>query len=356
MKYDYLVFIGRFQPVHLGHLKVIEEALALAGRVIVVCGSARQAVSPRNPFTLPEREAMLRAALPAEWQSRVFVVGCSDRMYNDQQWVTEVQNLVDKVIAVDTASLGHRAAEFRVGVVGSPPGNGRSRAGHYLDLFPQWQREQVEELSAIDAGRIRDALFDEDASRLTACRGDLPAAVYDWLLHFREREVFGQLLAEQRFLRAFRLSWAGAPYPPTFVTVDAVVIHSGHILLVRRRGMPGKGLWALPGGFVGQDEPIRDAVIRELKEETRLKVPAPVLAGSIRASRVFDHPQRSLRGRTITHAFLIELAPTGEGLPKVRGSDDADRAQWVPLFEFNRMEASLFEDHFYIVSWFLGQI
>ncbi|WP_035053057.1 bifunctional nicotinamide-nucleotide adenylyltransferase/Nudix hydroxylase [Andreprevotia chitinilytica] len=352
MKYDYLVFIGRFQPVHLGHLKVIEAALAQADKLIIICGSSRQAVSPRTPFTFAEREEMLRAALPAEWQERVFVVGCSDRMYNDQQWVTEVQNLVDKVIAVDTASLGHRAAEFCVGLVGSS----HNRNNYYLELFPQWQRLEVPDEPGIDAARLRDCFLAEGGEHFAECADKLPPAVYAWLQRFRQGDVYPLIAAEHRYLRDFRQRWAAAPYPPTFVTVDAVVIHSGHILLVRRHGMPGKGLWALPGGFVDQGELVRDAVIRELKEETRLKVPAPVLAGSIRANRVFDHPQRSLRGRTITHAFLIELAPTGEGLPKVRGGDDADRASWVPLFEFSRMETQLFEDHFYIVNWFLGQI
>ncbi len=139
MQYDYLVFIGRFQPVHLGHLKVIEAAMQQAAKLIVICGSARQASSPRNPFTLDQREDMLRAALPTEWQDRVFVVGCSDRMYNDQQWVTEVQNLVDKVIAVDTLSLGKSEAQFRIGTIGSPS----RRHTWYLDLFPQWQRVEV---------------------------------------------------------------------------------------------------------------------------------------------------------------------------------------------------------------------
>ena len=50
-----------------------------------------------------------RAADPrlpaAEWQNRVYIVGISDRMYNDQQWIGEVQSAVDKVIAVDTANL-----------------------------------------------------------------------------------------------------------------------------------------------------------------------------------------------------------------------------------------------------------
>ncbi|SFN53825.1 bifunctional NMN adenylyltransferase/nudix hydrolase [Formivibrio citricus] len=349
---DYLVFIGRFQPFHLGHLKVIETALQRAHKLIVICGSARQARSPRNPWTVAEREAMLRAALPAEWQERVFVVGCSDRMYNDQQWVTEIQNLVDKVIAVDTASLGSREAQFRVGIIG---GTCRKEA-YYLDMFPQWQRIEVAELPNLRASELRGEIFDDAGVRFERCTARLPGPVFAWLQAFRETESWRTLEAEWRFVRDYRRAWEGAPYPPTFVTADAVVIHSGHILLVRRKHLPGKGLWALPGGFVDQDELIRDAVIRELREETRLKVPAPVLAGSIRTSRVFDHPYRSMRGRTITHAFLIELTPTGEGLPKVRGSDDADRARWVPLFEFNRMEEQLFEDHFYIVNWFLGQI
>ncbi|WP_028452366.1 bifunctional nicotinamide-nucleotide adenylyltransferase/Nudix hydroxylase [Chitinilyticum aquatile] len=352
MKFDYLVFIGRFQPFHAGHLAVVRQALAQAGKLIIICGSARQARSPRNPFNVSEREQLIRAALTPEEQARVFVVGCSDRMYNDQQWVTEVQSLVDKVVAVDTASVEQRATGFRVGIIGC----GQSKPSYYLDLFPQWSRVEVPEVPGIQASSIRWALWDKQGGGFADCVAQLPAPVFAWLDAFRQTETYAQLEEEWRYVQAFRQSWAVAPYPPTFVTADAVVIHSGHILLIRRKNLPGKGLWALPGGFVDQNEPIRDAAIRELREETRLKVPAPVLAGSIRASRVFDHPRRSLRGRTITHAYLIELTPTGEGLPKVRGSDDADRAKWVPLYEFQRMEAELFEDHFYIVNWFLGQI
>ena len=51
---------------------------------------------------------MLRACLSPDQQNRVYCVGVSDRMYNDQQWVTEVQNAVDKVIAVDTVNLASR--------------------------------------------------------------------------------------------------------------------------------------------------------------------------------------------------------------------------------------------------------
>jgi bifunctional NMN adenylyltransferase/nudix hydrolase len=122
--------------------------------------------------------------------------------------------------------------------------------------------------------------------------------------------------------------------------------------MIKRRASPGKGLWAAPGGFLNQAERIEDAAIRELREETKIKVPAPVLRGNIKASHVFDAPNRSLRGRTITHAYLIEL-PAGE-LPKVKGGDDAEKAKWIPLNELD--ESVCFEDHYAIVQYFLGKI
>ncbi len=142
-----------------------------------------------------------------------------------------------------------------------------------------------------------------------------------------------------------------APYPPTFVTADAVVVHSGHVCGCV--AAPGKGLWALPGGFVGQHESILDACLRELREETRLKIPVPVLKGSLKNRHVFDHPERSLRGRTITHAFHFEFV-FGE-LPEVRGGDDTDKARWVPVSEVLGMGPKLFEDHLHLLEFFLGR-
>lgn len=135
--------------------------------------------------------------------------------------------------------------------------------------------------------------------------------------------------------------------------MDAVVIQSGHILLIERRASPGKGLWALPGGFVDPGERLQDACLRELREETRLKVPAPVLRGSIKRTRVYDDPYRSARGRTITHGFYIELEPNAE-LPKVKGGDDAKTARWVPLGELDPQ--CMFEDHYFVIQDMLGAV
>lgn len=97
-----------------------------------------------------------------------------------------------------------------------------------------------------------------------------------------------------------------------------------------------------------------DSMLRELREETRLKVPEPVLRGSVKADKVFDHPERSLRGRTITHAYLIELADGP--LPPVKGGDDAAKAKWLPIAQVMEMDEVMFEDHLDIIRYFLGTV
>ncbi len=73
---------------------------------------------------------------------------------------------------------------------------------------------------------------------------------------------------------------------------------------------------------------------------------------------MFDHPHRSLRGRTITHAFCFVFP--GGPLPAVSPDDDADGdgdgARWVPLAEFAEMPELLFDDHYDIGMYFLGRI
>ena len=137
--------------------------------------------------------------------------------------------------------------------------------------------------------------------------------------------------------------------------------NEGKLLVIRRADNEETfpGMLAIPGGTVEveanvglQQDTIENNLIRELKEETGIKVPVPVLRGNIKASRVFDAVNRSARGRTITHAFCIVL-PDGP-LPKVKGSDDAEKACWVPINDVQTDQC--FEDHYEIVSWAIGGV
>ena len=85
----------------------------------------------------------------------------------------------------------------------------------------------------------------------------------------------------------------------------------------------------MPGGFLEIDEPIEDAVRRELKEETGLEV-----AGPISFLGVFGDPGRDPRGRTISIAYLAIL----HGLPPaVAGADDAEEAAWLDPCEVKEL-------------------
>jgi bifunctional NMN adenylyltransferase/nudix hydrolase len=260
-----------------------------------------------------------------------------DTIYNDQAWAVRIQALVGK----------HTKPGDKVGIIGHK----KDDSSFYLDMFPQWGFENVELIEFLSAVNIRDLYFKRDVN-MSFIKGVVPESTFNFLTEFKTTSEYEQIIREREFVINYKKQYASLPYPPIFSTADAVVIQSGHILLIKRRAEPGKGLWALPGGYVNAntDKSVEDAAIRELREETMIKVPAPVLRGSIRRSKVFDAIDRSPRGRIITHAFHIEL-PDGD-LPKVKGSDDAEKARWVPIAEVRSEEC--FEDHYEIIQHFLG--
>ncbi|MEW5251022.1 bifunctional nicotinamide-nucleotide adenylyltransferase/Nudix hydroxylase [Microbulbifer discodermiae] len=343
--FDFLVFIGRFQPFHRGHLAVVEAGLARAEQMIILCGSAHQPRSVRNPWTVAEREAMIRGAVREEDNPRIHIAPLMDIVYNDESWVKNVQATINGMVTAH-----HRVPHRRpkLGLIG----HSKDHSAYYLNLFPQWGAVEVENFKGISATPIRESIFAQGSNYIA---GDavnvLPANVQREMAAFCETPAFAAVKGEQEFVAKYRRAWEAAPYEPTFVTVDAVVVQSGHVLMVERKARPGKGLLALPGGFVDQGEKLVDACLRELREETRLKVPAPVLKGSIKGRQVFDDPHRSARGRTITHAFYIELQPNKE-LPKVKGGDDAKDAMWVPLADLD--PSQIFEDHYFIIQELTG--
>lgn len=343
--YDFLVFIGRFQPFHLGHRRVIEEALRRAGRVVVLVGSAFAAQSHRNPFGFEARRRMIAESFPAEAAARLVILPLEDRLYNNTAWVERVQETVDEVVEAQHDF----ATSPRIGLIGVNKDN----TSYYLKLFPQWGSVEVKPQSVLAATDLREGLFSDEAAAWLARAGQsVPANVLAQLSEFHGQDEHRRICEEYRFIRGYRQSWASAPYTPVFVTTDAVVIQAGHVLLIERGARPGKGLLALPGGYLGTDETIEDSMLRELREETRIRVPDPVLRGSIVGSpKVFDEPNRDPRGRFVTHAFLLSLTPRREEgfkLPKVKGSDDAATAHWRPLAECRR--ADMFLDHYDILQ------
>ena len=343
-KYDFGIVIGRFQPFHVAHRELIKHSLTLAEKVIVILGSARSASDVRNPFTPAMREEIIRACFPED-SARLIFRAVRDYPYNDHVWTAEVQNLVSEITDETDGA--------KIAIIGFF----KDRSSYYLNLFPQWNFEEFyvsdKKLLNINATMIREKFFTDDAD----WKEFLPTQVAVTLDVFKQTETFPHLQKEFAYLQKYKADtkFVGVPFEATFITTDAVVVQSGHVLVIRRGHQPGKGLLALPGGFLASGATLEDNAIKELKEETQIKVPVQVLRGSIKSSHVFDYPERSQRGRTVTFAYFIELAPDlKEGLPRVKGGDDAAKAFWLPLSALWEKEEEFFEDHIFIVKHFLG--
>ena len=340
--YDTAIYIGRFEPVHNGHVALLQRALASARQVIVVMGSAWQVRSPKNPFTWPERADMLRSALPEADRARLQVLPVRD-YYNEALWVQAVQRGVAALVP---------AAGGRIGLVG----HFKDATSSYLRSFPGWELIPVERQGSIDATAIRDAYIGATpattADALAPLAPQIPASTLARLTAFAQQPEYPVLQEEWRMLRAHRQAWSQAPYPPVFVTVDAVVRCQDQVLLIRRAHAPGKGQLAVPGGFIEQRETVWQSCLRELAEETHCQLPDATLRAALQAVAVFDHPDRSQRGRTITHAHYFDLGSAP--LPPVYGGDDAMQAQWVPITQLAALEEAFFEDHFHMLDHFFG--
>ncbi|CAL5226759.1 g9612 [Coccomyxa viridis] len=135
-------------------------------------------------------------------------------------------------------------------------------------------------------------------------------------------------------------------YPRPSVTVDAAIIAKpaegkpAKLLLIQRKKPPCQGQWALPGGFVDENEPLDHAAARELKEETSLDASqSGVVLEQIGA---FGDPGRDPRSWCVTVAYAA-LVPSGLD---IEAADDAEEAEW---FDVRKLPSKLAFDHKVIV-------
>lgn len=329
------VVIGRFQPFHNGHLHLLTQAACRAEQVVVVLGSAQSASTAKNPFNAEQRQQMILAGLPCDIASKVVFVEVPD-LYDEAKWVTTV------VQRVEALSNG------RIPVL---VGHEKDDSSYYLKAFPFWGYERVEAIQSLDATTIRKALFEEGVVGLEGLRDTMPAGVLEFLKGFVGTDEYERLRDEHAYVTRYKSDWAKAPYPATFVTVDSVIQYKDKVLLVTRKGQPGRGLLALPGGFLDQHEEPLAAALRETAEETGV---GSSIAQYLCARRTFSNPYRSQLGRVITFGFYFDLSEA-DIAPEAVAGDDAAQVHWMPLNELELNRSRFHDDHYQIITTFLNK-
>ncbi len=342
------VFIGRFQPFHAGHLDVLEQALSRADSMLMLVGSAYRPRSWKNPFTYSERRAFI-AAGTTHLSKPVATLPLVDTLYNDRAWISNVRTAV----TLHMRRAGMDPAKTDVILTGFE----KDKSSQYLRWFPTWEMMQAEPKMhggvVLNATDLREALF--FSGTVEAFGENHVAPVREWIE--TNSDAVKTIREEGAFVSKYRAKTAEAEkvfgYPIPVNTADAVVIQSGHVLLVERLVQPGKGLWALPGGHIDPGETALDAAIRELYEEAGLDMPKGAMRGRLRERRVFDHPERSEKGWVRTEAFVFDLQDRAQ-MEKVKAGSDAAAARWVPITEIT--PDTLFEDHFDIIHALVPEV
>lgn len=338
--FNYIVFVGRFQLFHIAHLRIIKHALTISDNVIIVIGSAFKPRTPKNPWTVAERQSMISSAFTSSELDRIKFTWARDYMYNNSFWAKEVKRSVNSFI---------NTSNSKIGIIGHK----KDESSFYLDFFPEWGEPiNVPGIEGIHATLFRKSYFEQGI--MHEHHNKIPITTKSFLNKFFYKPEYLYVKEWYDEVKNIKSKWAGSPYEPMFITVDSVIFKSSHILMVKRKGQPGKGLYALPGGYKSAKETINESMMRELKEETKIKVAPAVLMGHLKEVKVFDHPDRSDRGCIVTHAHMIHLNPGP--LDKVKGGDDAEKALWVPLDKIDSMSEEIFEDHLDIIKYFEGRL
>lgn len=369
--FDALFCIFRCQPFTKAHETVIREARKQAKFTIVGVGSSFAARDVfKNPFTFEERKAMIKSAFP---QEDVLVVPLVDYVDDDISWVLNAQNQVANSGAFGNGpDVVKTMWKSNVALIGHK----KDASSYYMKIFPKWSAKAVNipavksEVTGdtINATDVRQSLFLHatgiepntrwmDSGWISQSVQNL---ISDWFFPLNGQDSPDWVkwsIEEYKFNIKYRASMqVGQPIKfeeRSHMTADALVTWGGNVLLVERKNHPGKSQWALPGGFKKPSENFLQACLRELKEETKLKVPEKVLRGSIVGEWLEDNPKRSNRGCIVTKVFHIDLGFDLEE-PKVKASDDAKKAKWTPVNQIKR--DMMFEDHYSLINRFIKNL
>lgn len=260
------MLIGRFQPFHNGHVRIIEQMRRDGITTILVgVGSCQESRTLRNPFSFEERRDMIQAAVPDA------IIRPIPDFNNPPLWKEYVLATFPEVQALYSGGEGWtQAFKDKEFIIRTVPRNDLQVSGTMI-------REKIAKKESIDEL--------------------IPKEVKDFL-----EKMDLELAIKEKYKN---------PKP----TVDTIIEYDGKIVIIERKNEPHG--YALPGGFVDEGESTEHAAVREAKEETNLDFEIKGLLG------VYSDPARDPRQHTISVTYY------GKGMGELKAQDDAKNVKLV---------------------------
>ena len=288
------LFLGRFQPLHKGHVEVIKLLSESLDKIIVAIGSSNKSNTQENPFTADEREMMIKLSLKNINYELVKIPDFDDY----PKWVNYV---IDNSPHFDIVYSGNAVVKKLF-----------EEKGYKVENFP---------VSAyISASQIRQMIYDNADYKRYLPEGTL------------------QILKEMKGIEKIKRIYNKAIYknPPTAVDIVADIYNPDFkgIALIKRGNEPFKGKWALPGGFQEEGYSFEDTAKKEMKEETNLEIEI------LHVLTPRSKPDRDPRGQVNSIPFVAKAS--GE----LKAGDDAAE---VKIFKLDALPELAF-DHAEIIK------
>lgn len=357
------VVIGRFQPLHKAHLsEVLLPAINQTDTLLILLGSSQRPRTPKDPWTDSDRAEMIWLGFKdsglklrrlsefcfADDDKTILIMPIRDSAYSNTSWQLGVQESVRQAVE-SIKELSSEPIDVDVSLFGVD----RDESTFYLDMFPQWKSKTLirnGKEDVVNGTMCRDLIFTRPDFGKETWSDNLVPSVTGFIDSWLKSDAYRGISEEYFFLKHYKAEMSKIKYPVIFQTADNIILWKGHILLANRRSFPGKGLWALPGGFVNVDKSVQQSAIDNARDKTKLQLKPDWLV----TSKVYDAPKRSLRGRTITTAYLWKLPDSFSF--DIEAGKNTNKVKWFQFCDVLQMSSVLYEDHYDIIADMLSNV
>ena len=232
------VFIGRFQPFHLGHLDTVRLALEKFDKLVVFLGGVNHAVCIRNPWPYEVRVQCISDCLSENDLSRIHFLPAYDSLYNNDAWQERIEKTIAEKFPNDEISI---------------IGYAKDATSFYLELFPNWKSYPTDYFHGIDSTTIRKEYFTSGKinGRL------LPDSVNGFLDHFKKQIEYTRLKNWYDDISTQQFSKKVLTYH---------IQCNDQVFVVKREQSLGKDQWALPEFDVDDAILLEDQITQRLND------------------------------------------------------------------------------------------
>ena len=304
--------LGRFTPLHNGHIELIDKALHEVDDLTIILGSPNRGTSLKNPFSVEERKHMIQKVFPT------VKFDTMDDMYDTDLWTR-----IFKSKTKDGTVFGFKKSD------------GSSDWVDYLDNYVELDVKGVN-ISATD---VREIIYTQQDMQ------NIHTLVHPSTYEFIASYDFNELIERYKFCENYKRRTSNVYGEVVHTTVDALITthidFKEYILLINRGGDIGKDQWALAGGFLEHGERLLIGAKREACEETGVN-----LDGIEPTSyKYYDAPDRDDRGHIITHVYKFYVDV--EKLANMVAGDDAKEVRLFPYDDIK--DLNMYGDHKMII-------